>query len=87
MKSSILLGDNPAGHHSPAHQREGAENLVQLRSAALEASVGPVSIVNLDGTIIWANPAFLKLTGYSREEMIGANVCLLKSGRQTAMFY
>lgn len=87
MKNSILLRENITENPSPLPQREDAENLVQLRSAALEASAGPVSIVNRDGTIIWVNPAFLQLTGYTREELIGENVRILKSGRQTAMFY
>jgi PAS domain S-box-containing protein len=44
-------------------------------------------ITDVTGTILQVNPAFEKTTGYSREEVIGRNPRLLKSGRHDAAFY
>ncbi len=40
-----------------------------------------------DGTIIYVNPAFERISGYSREEAIGQNPRILKSGEHDESFY
>ena len=44
-------------------------------------------ITDLEGRIIYVNPAFEEVTGYTRKEVIGENPRLLKSGEHTAEFY
>ena len=44
-------------------------------------------MVGLDGRITYVNPAFERVTGYSRAEVIGQNPRILKSGVQTPWFY
>ena len=44
-------------------------------------------ITDTCGTILYANPAFEKSSGYTRAEAIGQNPRILKSGRQDAEFY
>jgi PAS domain S-box-containing protein len=44
-------------------------------------------ITGTDGTIEYVNPKFTSLTGYSREEVMGANPRILKSGEQPVGFY
>jgi len=44
-------------------------------------------ITDLQGAILYANPAFEKSTGYTREEALGLNPRILKSGKQDAEFY
>ena len=39
------------------------------------------------GTILWVNPAFSELTGFSAAEAIGQTPRLFKSGRQDAALY
>jgi PAS domain S-box-containing protein len=39
-------------------------------------------ITDRQGTIVWANHAFAAMTGYSKEEVLGKNPRLLKSGEQ-----
>jgi PAS domain S-box-containing protein len=40
-----------------------------------------------DGTIVYVNPAFEHISGYSREEAIGQNPRILKSGKHDDVFY
>ena len=44
-------------------------------------------IADVQGTILYVNPAFEKITGYSRQEAVGQNPRFLKSGRQDLRFY
>ncbi len=54
---------------------------------AIESAAESIIITSLSGKIIFINPAFTTLTGYSRQELIGRNPRLLKSGHQNAEFY
>lgn len=59
-----------------------------LLIAALEAAANGIVITDKNAIIIWANPAFSRLTGYSLEESIGKNPNkLTKSGIQNEDFY
>lgn len=44
-------------------------------------------ITSAQGTILEVNQAFTRITGYAREEALGARPSLLKSGRHDASFY
>ncbi len=65
----------------------GAEDLLQLQAAALEAAANPILISRLDGTIIWVNEAFEHLSGYTRDEALGQRTNLLKSGHHSPSFF
>ncbi|MFO1475274.1 MAG: CHASE domain-containing protein [Verrucomicrobiota bacterium] len=54
---------------------------------ALEQSPASVVITDLQGKIEYVNQKFTEATGYSREEVIGKNPRVLKSGRQPVGFY
>ena len=60
---------------------------MRLLSAALEATANAIVITDTTGTIVWANPAFTRLTGYAVAEAIGQNPRLLKSGAHHPEFY
>jgi PAS domain S-box-containing protein len=66
--------------------REQEETLRKLHSA-VEQSADIVVITNSSGTIEYVNPAFARVTGYSRAETIGQTPRLLKSGEQSPEFY
>jgi diguanylate cyclase (GGDEF)-like protein/PAS domain S-box-containing protein len=60
---------------------------LDLQAAALEAAANAIVITDSHGTIMWVNYAFTTMTGYSKEEVLGKNPRLLKSGEQTESYY
>lgn len=56
-------------------------------SAAIDQTSDTVIITDTGGRITYVNPAFERISGYSRTEVIGQNPRLLKSGQQSAAFY
>ncbi|MGD0060823.1 MAG: PAS domain S-box protein [Verrucomicrobiia bacterium] len=64
-----------------------AEERLRLQSTALEATANAVVITDRTGSILWTNPAFTQLTGYTSEEVLGKDTRLLKSGAQDESFY
>jgi len=53
---------------------------MQQLSHAVEQSSSSIVITNLDGNLEYVNQQFIKVTGYSREEVIGFNPRILNSG-------
>ena len=54
---------------------------------AVEQSAEGVILTDREGTILYVNPAFERITGYSREEAVGKNARILHSGKQGESFY
>lgn len=54
---------------------------------AFAAMAEGAMITDADGTILWINDAFCRIYGYERDEIIGQNPRLLKSGRHAPDFY
>jgi chemotaxis family two-component system sensor kinase Cph1 len=67
--------------------RRQAEEQLRLLSAALESAANGIAITDAHGRVLWVNPAFSRLTGYSCDEVTGRNLRLLKSGKHPASFY
>jgi diguanylate cyclase (GGDEF)-like protein/PAS domain S-box-containing protein len=68
-------------------KRKEIESTLQLQSFALNAAANAIVITNVGGSIEWVNPAFTRLTGYTPEEVLGANPRILKSSRTTSEQY
>ena len=64
-----------------------AQERLRLAASVFEHAHEGIIITDATGTIIEVNAAFVKITGYSREEAVGRNPSLLKSGRHDAAFY
>jgi len=56
-------------------------------ATAIEYASETVVITDINGIIQYVNPAFEKLTGYTRKEAIGQNPSILSSGRHNEAFY
>jgi PAS domain S-box-containing protein len=67
-------------------QKEYSEALLRLATAVDQAAEA-IEITDKDGVIVYVNPAFEAITGYSREEAVGKKPSILKSGLQTHNFY
>ncbi|MBI2382996.1 MAG: PAS domain S-box protein [Gammaproteobacteria bacterium] len=73
------LDDFLANHAQLLEQR--------LLARALECSGTGAFVTDLEGTILWSNEAFARLSGYSPQEIKGRNPRFLKSGRQGLRYY
>lgn len=54
---------------------------------AVENTQETILITDTEGTILYVNPAFTKMTGYERDEVLGQNSRILKSGEHHHAFY
>ncbi|MCX7176746.1 MAG: EAL domain-containing protein [Proteobacteria bacterium] len=68
-------------------ERKQAEAHLQLAANVFTYAQEGITITDAEGTIIDVNDTFTRITGYSREEAIGQNPRILKSGRQDPEFY
>lgn len=65
---------------------EGQQRLKQV-AKVFQHSRESIIITDKEGNILNVNPSFSRITGYSREEAIGVNPRVLKSGQQDNDFY
>jgi two-component system cell cycle sensor histidine kinase/response regulator CckA len=68
-------------------ERTVTESTRRRLAAAVDQAAEAVVVTDSEGTIEYVNPAFERITGYTRDEAIGGNSRLLKSGRHDAPFY
>jgi len=68
-----------------AHKR--AKKVNQLLSTAIEQAAETVVITDTKGIIEYANPAFHNISGYTRDEVVGKPISILKSGKHDQKFY
>ncbi len=69
-----------------SHYKDVEQELAKL-GIALYQSPASVVITDLSGNIEYVNPKFEQLTGYSKDEVIGKNPRVLKSGESPPDFY
>jgi PAS domain S-box-containing protein len=68
-------------------ERKLAERQLVLLTTALEAAANGIIVTDLNGSILWSNPAFSQMTGFAREEIFGQNPRILKSDKQDPRYY
>lgn len=64
-----------------------AEERLRLAAGVFTHASEAILITTLDGAILEVNDTFTRITGYGREEILGKNPRILKSGRQGREFY
>jgi len=68
-------------------ERKRAEGERAHLSRAVEQAGECILITDPQADIVYVNPAFERLSGYTRDEVLGRNPKILKSGLQDAGFY
>ena len=68
-------------------ERKRVEGSHARLATVVEQAAETIVITDTRGTILYANPAFEKTTGYTRAEAVGQNPRILKSGKQNDEFY
>ena len=67
--------------------RKRAEEAHARLATAVEQAAEAMVITDTSGKILYVNPAFEKITGYTRQEAVGQNPRILKSGKYDSAFY
>jgi PAS domain S-box-containing protein len=76
----VALGDDvTAGQEARALERR--------LSAAVEQTAESVVIADVEGRILYVNPAFERVSGYRRDEVMGQTPRIIQSGLQDERFY
>lgn len=68
-------------------ERQRAAQELSLKGTALATAANGILITDREGKILWTNPAFTKMTGYTAEEAVGQTPRILKSGAHDSSFY
>ncbi|MDD2799220.1 MAG: PAS domain S-box protein [Bacteroidales bacterium] len=76
-----------AGYSIDITERIKRDAQLRMQSEAFESFALSIVITNNEGIIEWANPAFEKLTGFLRTEVIGKKANMLNSGKMNTEFY
>jgi len=78
---------SPSDKKSDRAPSKETQQQLLLQATALATAASAILITDHSGKILWTNPAFSSLTGYSAEEAIGQNPRFLKSGLHDREFY
>jgi PAS domain S-box-containing protein len=70
-----------------AIERKHAEARLRWLTTAVEQSPASVFMTDLKGTIQYVNPAFTRVTGYTKREALGRSPRILKSGLTPIGYY
>jgi PAS domain S-box-containing protein len=69
------------------HERKLAEDERKRLATAIDQAAESIVITDRNGVIQYVNPAFEGVTGYLKEEVLGENPRVLKSGKHDSEFY
>jgi PAS domain S-box-containing protein len=75
------------GSYRREKQRQISEEMLQKLRRTVEQSPDPVMITDRSGVLEYVNPAFEALTGYSKDEVMGQTLGILKSEQQAGELY
>ncbi len=75
------------GNFRDVTERRKADEALTRLGLAVDQATEAIVITDTEGTIQYVNPAFERSTGYSREEAVGKNPRVLRSGKHDEAFY
>lgn len=85
--SGIYIGDNCLTTFVDITERNRIESKQRLAASVFSSSSEGIIICDANNIIVDLNPAFTRITGYDRADVLGKSPNLLNSGRQDAGFY
>jgi diguanylate cyclase (GGDEF)-like protein/PAS domain S-box-containing protein len=63
------------------------EDRLRMAASVFENSYEGIVVTDIDTTVVDVNPAFSRITGYSREDILGKTPAVLASGRHRSDFF
>jgi len=87
--TALQYGGAPAIHVSirDISERKHAQEQLRVAASVFSHALEGIMITAPDGCIMDVNAAFTRITGYSRDEVLGHKPSMLNSGRNTPLFY
>lgn len=67
--------------------RKNSERGLRIAASVFDRSHDAIIISDHKNRIVDVNPSFTRITGYTREEVLGLNPAILSSGRHSTAFY
>lgn len=88
----VILDDNGqpvrmVGKVEDITEQKQKDTQLKLLLAGIEQTQDSVIITDVDGKIQYVNPAYERITGFSKDEAIGRRPSITKSGKQSKDFY
>jgi len=68
-------------------ERKKVASGMQMADKVFENAVEGITVADIDGTILYVNPALTRITGYSNAEAVGKNLKVLRSDKHSDAFY
>ena len=84
------VGEEPHSHIvvvQDISKRKKNEEKLQLLARVFSDTHEGIMITDANQIIVDVNPAFIKITGYNHEEVVGKSPRILSSGKQSSQFY
>ena len=75
------------GIYTEITDRKQAEDKLRLAASVFEHAAEGIIITDPDGAILDVNQSLCRITGYSRDELLGQNPSLLSSGQHDPVFF
>ncbi|HSD64834.1 MAG TPA: PAS domain S-box protein [Ignavibacteriaceae bacterium] len=72
--------------HDITEEKKREMDLLRFYKVA-ENTVNPLQITDINGRMIYVNPAFVEASGYSREELLGKRPNIFGSGKNSKKFW
>ncbi len=68
-------------------ERRQSEEALRINASVFDTTQDAIIITDANNDIIDVNPAFTRITGYARDDVLGKNPRILSSGRQDNAFF